>query len=68
MAKGIKSFLYTIGAMFLAPTILFQAFKNQENVLFWPVLIVGLVLAFLAIYLGFRSVKIVMNAVFGKKK
>lgn len=53
--------------MFLAPTILYQAFKNQENVLFWPVLIIGLILAVLAIYLGFRSVGIVMNALFGKK-
>ncbi|NKI32592.1 DUF6095 family protein [Croceivirga thetidis] len=67
LVKGIKSFLYTIGAMFLAPTIIYQAFKNQENVLFWPVLLVGLLLAILAIYLGFRSVKIVMDAVFGKK-
>lgn len=67
LAKGIKSFLYTIGAMFLAPTVIYQAFKNQENVLYWPVLIVGLLLAVLAIYLGFRSVKIVIDAVFGKK-
>ena len=68
LVKGIKSFLYTIGAMFIAPVVLYQAFKNQENVLFWPVLIVGLILATLAIYLGFRSVATVMDAVFGKKK
>ena len=67
LVKGVKSFLITVAVMFLAPTILYQAFKNQENVLFWPVLIIGLILAILAIYLGFRSVKIVMNAVFGKK-
>jgi len=68
LVKGIKSFLYTIGAMFLAPVILYQAFKNQENVLFWPVLIIGLLLAIFAIYLGFRSVNIVIEAIFGKKK
>lgn len=68
LVKGIKSFLYTIGAMFIAPVVLYQAFKNQENVLFWPVLIVGLLLAALAIYLGFRSVSIVMNAIFGEKE
>lgn len=67
LVKGVKSFLYTMGAMFMAPTIIYQAFKNQENVLFWPVLVVGLFLAILAIYLGFRSVNIVINAVFGEK-
>ncbi len=53
--------------MFAAPILLYQAFKNQDNILFWPVLIIGLLLSALAIYLGFRSVNIVIEAVFGKK-
>ncbi|WP_350288239.1 DUF6095 family protein [uncultured Croceitalea sp.] len=67
LVKGIKSFAYTAGAMFLAPIILYQAFKNTDKPLFIPVLILGIVIAILAIYLGFRSVNIIMNAVFGKK-
>lgn len=68
MVKGIKSFLYTTLAMFAAPLVLYQAFKNTDKPLFVPVLVVGVFLAGLAIYLGFRSVKIVMTAVFGEKK
>lgn len=68
LVKGIRSFMMTALTMFLAPILIYQAFKNQENLLFWPVLIVGLVLAGLAIYLGFRSLRIVMEAVFGKKE
>lgn len=68
LTKGIKSFLITALTMFAAPIIIYQAFKNQENTLFWPVLVLGIVLAILAIYLGFRSVSIVMSAIFGKKK
>ena len=68
LIKGIKSFGYTAATMFIAPVVLYQAFKNTDKPLFIPVLIVGLVLAGLAIYLGFRSVNIVMDAVFGKKK
>ncbi|MEN1783918.1 MAG: DUF6095 family protein [Bacteroidota bacterium] len=68
LVKGIKSFLYTTLAMFTAPVILYQAFKNTDKPLFIPVLIIGLLLSALAIYLGFRSVGIVMEAVFGKKK
>lgn len=67
LVKGIKSFAYTAGTMFLAPIILYQAFKNTDKPLFIPVLILGIIIAILAIYLGFRSVNIIMNAVFGKK-
>ena len=67
LTKGIKSFLITALVMFAAPILLYQAFKNQDNILFWPVLIIGLLLSALAIYLGFRSVNIVIEAVFGKK-
>ena len=68
LLKGIKSFGYTVATMFIAPIVLYQAFKNTDKPLFIPVLIVGILLAGLAIYLGFRSVNIVMNAVFGKKE
>ncbi|WP_010517977.1 DUF6095 family protein [Croceivirga radicis] len=67
LVKGIKSFLKTVFLMFLAPFVLYQAFKNTENVLYYPVLIIGIVLAIAAIYMGFRSVQLVMDAVFGKK-
>lgn len=67
LVKGIKSFAYTAGTMFLAPLVLYQAFKNTDKPLFIPVLIIGLILAVLAIYLGFRSVNIILDAVFGKK-
>jgi len=68
LIKGLKSFAYTVIAMFLAPLILYQAFKNTDKPLFIPVLILGIIVAALAIYLGFRAVKITVDAVFGEKK
>lgn len=67
LVKGLKSFGYTVLAMFTAPLLIYQAFKNEEHPFYWPVLILGVLCAVLAIYLGFRSVGIVMDAVFGKK-
>ncbi|MEZ4808816.1 MAG: DUF6095 family protein [Allomuricauda sp.] len=67
LVKGLRSFGFTLGAMFLGPFLIYEAFKNEDNPLFVPVLILGLLFAILAIYLGFRSVNIVMDAVFGKK-
>ncbi len=68
LVKGIKSFVYTALLMFTAPVVLYQAFKNTDKPLFIPVLILGLALAAFAIYMGFRSVNVVMDAVFGKRK
>lgn len=65
--KGIKSLFYTIILMFTAPVVLFQAFKNQEHPWFWPVLILGLILAIAAVSLGFYSIKLFVDALFNKK-
>lgn len=68
LAKAIRSFAFTAILMFAAPVILYQAFKNQEHPWFLPVLIVGFLFAIVAIAKGFHSVKLMMDALFGKKK
>ncbi|GLU44462.1 DUF6095 family protein [Allomuricauda sp. NBRC 101325] len=68
LVKGIKSFGFTVLAMFMGPFLLYEAFKNEGHPFYWPVLILGIICAISAIYLGFRSVGIVMEALFGKKK
>lgn len=67
LLKGIKFLGYTVLAMFLAPLVLFQAFKNQDHPFYIPVLIVGLILAVTAIGLGFYSIRVFMAALFNKK-
>ncbi|MCL6273049.1 DUF6095 family protein [Muricauda sp. 2012CJ35-5] len=67
LVKGIKSFLLTAFFMFLAPATFYQAIKNEEHPFFLPVLILSLFFGALAIYLGFRSVKIMLDAIFGKE-
>ena len=66
--KGVKNLVYTVGLMFLAPVVLYQAFKNQEHPLFIPVLILGFILAIAAIGMGFYSIKILMQALFDDSK
>lgn len=65
LVKGIKFLGYTIALMFLAPWILFQAFKNQDHNFYIPVLIVGLIMAIGAIGMGFYSIKVIVEAIFG---
>lgn len=68
LIKGLKYIGYTILLMFSAPVVIYQAFKNKEHLLYWPVLIVGLLLGIAAIALGFYSIKVIMDSLFGRKK
>ncbi|MGB5821295.1 MAG: DUF6095 family protein [Saonia sp.] len=68
LLKGIKFIAYTTALMFTAPFAIYQAFKNQEHPLYIPVLVLGILLAIAAIAMGFYSIKILMDAIFGKKK
>lgn len=62
--KGLKYATYTFALMFLAPTIIYQAFKNQTHPLYVPVLILGIIVAISAISLGFYTIRIFMKSLF----
>ena len=66
LLKGLKNIAYTIALMLTAPIAIYQAFKNQGHPFYWPVLIVGLILAIAAIAMGFYSIKLIMDALFNK--
>ena len=66
--KSLKFFSYTVLLMFTAPVVIYEAFKNQQHPLYWPVLILGVLLAIAAISMGFYSVKLLMDAIFDKRK
>ena len=66
--KSLKRLLYFLFFAFSGPITIYQAFKNREHHLYIPVLIIGLILFFLAIFNGFRGVKILENSFLGQKK
>ncbi len=68
LVKGIKYLVLTSLTMFLAPVVIYQAFKNEGHPFYIPVLVIGLILAVVAIGLGFYSIKLIMDSFFGKKK
>ncbi|WP_400073026.1 DUF6095 family protein [Zobellia russellii] len=68
LVKGLKHIAYTIFLMFLAPGVIYQAFKNQSHPLYWPVLILGFIFAIGAIVMAFYSLRLIMESLFGKKK
>nr|WP_299388888.1 DUF6095 family protein [Allomuricauda sp.] len=68
LVKGLKFVGYTVAVMFMAPFTIYQAFKNEGHPAYLPVLIIGILLAIVAIALGFYTIKIFMDSLFGKKK
>ena len=64
LSKGIK---YLAGALPLAligPSILYNAFNNQDHPWYIPVLIVGILASFGSIYLMFRGIMTIIKALF----
>lgn len=68
LVKGLKFLGLTAFVMFVAPVIIYQAFKNQDHPFYIPVLVIGLILAVTAIALGFYAIKLLVDSLFGKKK
>lgn len=68
MLKGLKRLGYTLILMFLAPFVIWQAFKNEGHPFYWPVLIIGIILAIAAVYMGFKGISTIVDSLFGPKK
>ena len=66
LITGVKRLGYTVLLMFIAPFIIYQAFKNPVHPLHWPVLILGLILAIAAIAMGFYAIKTILDSMFKK--
>ena len=62
--KGIKILFGTIACSFLGPTLIYIALGNKEKTLFIPLLIGGIIIAILAIILGFYGIRIIRRALF----
>ncbi|MFX0556795.1 DUF6095 family protein [Maribacter sp. CXY002] len=67
LVSGIKKLGYTVVLMFTAPVVIWQAFKNEGHVLYWPVLIIGIILGITAIFMGFKGISTIVDSLFGKR-
>lgn len=53
---------------FVAPVLVYQAFKNQGHPFYWPMLALGIGLCITTIIYGFWAIKILLNGMLGEKK
>lgn len=68
LIQGVKSLAFTTLLMFMAPVVIYQAFKNEGHPLYIYVLILGLIMAVAAVGFGFYSIRTIVSAFFDGKK
>jgi len=68
ISKGFNKVFWTIILCFISPVIVSQAFKNEGHPLYWPVLIIGVVLLLLTIWLGYKGVSTLVDGLLDNKK
>jgi hypothetical protein len=66
LISGFKRLLITVFLMFVGPTILFQAFKNEEHQWYMIVLAIGLIICATAIFTLFSGIMSIIKHIFEK--
>ena len=66
LVRGLKYELSALPLLILAPVLITIGYKaiNQQNNYLW--LIIGILLALLAVVLGFLGIRIILNSFFNK--
>jgi hypothetical protein len=64
LAKGIKYLVFTVPLLFLCPYLLTLSFLNKDNIYFYLFFIAGLLIGSLAMFLFFRALKTILDAIF----
>ena len=68
LVEGLKKMGISLICMFLGPTVLYIAFSNKEKPLYIPILILGFLICFAAIYFAFKGLKTIMDSMFNNEK
>ena len=64
LAKGIQSLAMSLLAITLGPVILYNAFMNKEHSMFIPIMSIGVIFLFIAIFLILRGIKLILSSFF----
>ncbi len=64
LAKGIKYLTGALPLMFIGPTVIYNAFMNQQTNWHYLVLGIGITACLASMYLMFMGLKIIMKGIF----
>lgn len=64
--KGLQYLVYSLPLAFIGPSVIYNAFMNQQNHWHYLVLAVGIVMCFGAMFLMFKGILTVVKSIFDK--
>ncbi len=64
LSKGIKYLVFALPLLFIGPSVIYNAFINEQNVWHYLVLAVGIFLSGLAVYFMYKGLQTIMKALF----
>lgn len=64
LSKGIKYLAGALPLLFIGPSVIYNAFMNQENVWHYLVLAIGIIACLVAMFLMYLGLKIIMKSLF----
>ena len=67
LSKGVKYLAGALPLVMIGPSVLYSAFNNQDKDLYIPILIIGIIATFAAIFLMFKGIITMVNAFFDKR-
>lgn len=68
LAKGVKYLFGALPMMFIGPTIMYNAFMNKHTNWHYLILAIGCVLCIASVYLAFKGIKTMTDALFNDGK
>jgi hypothetical protein len=64
LSKGIKYLAGALPLLFIGPSLIYNAFMNQQNVWHYLILGIGIVACLAAMYYMYMGLKIIMKSLF----
>lgn len=64
LSKGIKYLSGALPLIFIGPSLIYNAFMNQQNVWHYAILAIGIIACLAAMYLMFLGLKTIMKSLF----
>lgn len=68
LGKGVKYLFGTLPLMFIGPSVMYNAFMNKNNPAYYIVLIIGCSICVLSVFLAFKGIRTITNAIFDGDK
>jgi hypothetical protein len=64
--KGIKKLIAAFPLLFIGPSVVYNAFINKNNAWHYLVLAIGIGLCFLAMFLIYKGIMLIISSMFDK--